>query len=156
MIRLVGSQGAQGPTAGRWHAAGLSILLVLFVFRVAAQLVQSLWPTRLLPPFAAWQSGLVPYGILVAAQALIILVIALIIISMVRQRLRPRRKLGIALLALGAVYMLGAAFRLAAGMSFLSHLLFFRATLPSIFHIVLAGIVLTLGHVHFRGNARLD
>jgi hypothetical protein len=59
----------------------------------------------------------------------------------------------VTLLVVGAIYMLGAAFRLVAGLSFLSHLSFFRATLPSVFHMVLAAIVLTLGHFHFRGRA---
>ena len=145
---------AQHAGVGRRHAALLSLLLALFVFRVSAQLVQWVWPTPLLPPFDMWQSGTVPYAVLVASQAIIIAAVVTIILRMRRGRLRPRRRVGTVLLALGALYMLGAAFRLAAGLSFLSHLSFFRATLPSVFHMVLAGIVLTLGHFHFRGAAR--
>jgi hypothetical protein len=152
---MIDSLGARHPAAGRRHATALALLLAAFAFRVAAQLVQLLWPTPLLPPFAMWQSGTVSYPVLVASQLLIIAAVATVIVGLWRRRLRPRRKLGMALLTVGAVYMLGAAFRLVAGLSFLSHLAFFRATLPSIFHMVLAGIVLTLGHFHFRGSARI-
>lgn len=142
--------GQRADNAGR-HAAILSLLLALFVFRASAQLVQRLWPTPLLPPFEMWQSGTVPYAVLVASQAVIIVAVAALIAALWRRRLRRRRGLGVALLVLGSVYMLGAAFRLVAGLSFLSHIAFFRATLPSVFHMVLAGIVLTLGDFHFRG-----
>lgn len=151
---MVKSHSVERSDAGRWHAAALFVLLALFAFRVSAQLVQLLWPTPLLPPFQAWQSGTVPYGILVVAQSIIILVLGIIIVRIFRGLSKPKRNVGIALLALGAVYMLGAAFRLIAGMSFLSHLTFFHAPLPSVFHMVLAGIVLTLGDFHFRGSAR--
>jgi hypothetical protein len=149
---MIESLGAQHPAAGR-HAALLALLLALFVFRVLAQLTQWLSPTSLLPPFDAWQSGTVPYAALVVAQLLIIAAILAVIFRMRRGKLRPRRELGAALLALGAIYMAGAAFRLVAGLTFLSHLSFFRATIPSLFHVVLAGIVLTLGHYHFRGGS---
>lgn len=151
---MIGSLGAQHSGADRRHAAILLLLLGLFMFRVAAQLVQRLWPTPLLPPFDMWQSGTVSYAVLVASQLLIIAAVVAIIVRLWRRRLRPRRNVGITLLALGAIYMLGAAFRLVAGLSFLSHLAFFRATLPSIFHMVLAAIVLTLGNFHFSGSAR--
>jgi len=150
MIESVGERRAE---AGHGHAAILSLLLALFVFRVSAQLVQRLWPTSLLPPFGMWQSGTVPYAVLVASQLVIIAAILAIIVRMRRGQVRPRRKLGVTLLVAGAIYMAGAAFRLVAGLSFLSHLSFFRAPIPSLFHMVLAGIVLTLGHFHIRRSA---
>ena len=146
------SLGGQRAGNGGRHAAILSLLLALFVFRVSAQLVQRLWPTPLLPPFEMWQSGTVPYAVLVVSQLVIIAAIIAVIARMWRGNLRPRRKLGAALLAAGAIYLAGASFRLVAGLTFLSHLSFFRATIPSLFHIVLAGIVLTLAHFHFRGG----
>jgi hypothetical protein len=152
---MINSHSAQRSNAGSWHAIGLVILLMLFVFRVSAQLVQLLWPTPLLPPFQAWHSGTVPYIVLVVGQSIIILVVGLTIVRILQGRFKPRRSVGMALLVVGAVYMLGAAFRLVAGMSFLSQLPFFHATLPALFHIVLAGIVLTLGDFHVRGGVRV-
>jgi hypothetical protein len=151
---MAGSDGAESRGGGRWHVTALAILLVLFVFRVSAQLVQSLWPTPLLPPFEEWQSGTLPYGVLLVAQLVIIGAIAFAMVQIRRGRSRPIRGVGILLLVVGAVYMLAAVFRLTAGMSFLSHLPFFQVRLPSVFHMVLASVVLTLGHFHFRGDAR--
>jgi hypothetical protein len=138
----------------RWnhgHAAALLALLILFLGRVAAQLVQRLWPTPLLPDFAAWQSGLLPYGALLASQFLILALVLQQAVQIWRGRARPRRRLGLVLLALGGIYMAGAALRLAAGVANLFDLPFFQAKLPALFHMVLAGVVLVLGDFHFRG-----
>jgi hypothetical protein len=137
--------------AKHWHVGTISVLLTLFVFRAAAQLIQSLKPTTLLPPFAAWYSGTVSYAMLVPVQVLIVAAGAVLIVRMHRHSLKPNRRLGIVLLMLGAAYMLGAVFRLVAGLTFLSDIPFFAASLPAFFHIVLAGIVLTFADFHFRG-----
>jgi hypothetical protein len=141
----------------RWneaHAAALVALLMLFFGRVAAQCVQWLWPTPLLPDFAAWQSGLLPYWLLLASQILILSAILHQIVRIWTGRARPKRRLGVVLLALGGVYMAVAALRLAAGVANLFELPFFQAKLPSLFHMVLAAVVLVLGDFHFRGAAR--
>ena len=52
----------------RQTARWLWILLGLFCFRVCAQLFQCFFETAFLPPFAAWQSGLLPYGVVRAQQ----------------------------------------------------------------------------------------
>jgi hypothetical protein len=142
---------ASQPSWNRAHALALTALLMLFFGRVAAQLVQWLWPTPLLPDFAAWQSGLLPYGVLVAAQLMILVLILHQIARIWSGRARPRRRLGLLLLVLGGIYMAGAAFRLAVGVAKLIDLPFFQAILPSVFHMVLAGMVLVLGDFHFRG-----
>jgi hypothetical protein len=142
---------ASQPSWNRAHALALTALLILFFGRVAAQLVQRLWPTPLLPDFAAWQSGLLPYGVLLVAQLLILALVLHQIARIWSGRARPRRRLGSVLLALGGLYMAGTAFRLAAGVAKLIDLPFFQAMLPSVFHMVLAGVVLVLGDFHFRG-----
>ena len=43
-------------------------LLLLFFFRVAAQLIQAYSPVTSLPPFETWQSGALPYPLLVSSQ----------------------------------------------------------------------------------------
>ena len=144
----------------RWnhtHAALLAALLLLFLGRVAAQLVQRLWPTPLLPDFAAWQSGLLPYWVLLAFQLVILAAILHQLVRIWTGRERPKRRVGILLLVLGGVYMAGAAFRLVAGAANLFDLPFFQAKLPAFFHMVLAGVVLVLGNFHVRGaGARLS
>jgi hypothetical protein len=144
------------PSGVRWrrgHAALLLALLMLFAGRVTAQLLQRLWPTPFLPSFDAWQSGLLPYGLLLASQLIILLAIAHQAVQIWRGRTVPLRRVGTVLLVLGAVYFAGASFRLAAGLSFLSDQPFFAAYLPSLFHMVLAAVVLVLGDFHFRGAA---
>ena len=142
---------ASQPSWNRAHALALTALLLLFLGRVTAQLVQWLWPTPLLPDFAAWQSGLLPYRILLVAQLVILALVLHQIACIWTGRVRPTRPLGSVLLALGALYMAGAAFRLAAGVAKLIDLPFFQVILPTVFHMVLAGVVLVLGHFHFRG-----
>lgn len=135
-----------------WLLAGL---LFLFVFRVAAQLLQLLAPTNLLPPYMAWQSGLLPYTILLPAQLAIILVSVPGILWMRAGRMRARPGLGRALLIFGGLYMAGSVLRLTLGLTVLADHLFFGALLPGAFHLVLAAMVLTFGHFHLtRAAAR--
>ncbi|HNK14812.1 MAG TPA: hypothetical protein PLZ20_09620, partial [Nitrospira sp.] len=47
-------------------------LLLLFLFRVLAQMIQLVAPVAVLPPFHAWQSGALPYPVLVGVQVLIL------------------------------------------------------------------------------------
>jgi hypothetical protein len=138
----------------RAHAALLAALMLLFAARVAAQLLQRLWPTPILPSFEAWQSGLLPYELLLASQSIILLAIAHQSVQIWRGRTRPSRRVGAVLLVLGAIYMSASCFRLAAGLSFLSGERFFASHLPSLFHIVLAAVVLVLGDFHYRGAAQ--
>ncbi|MDE0207469.1 MAG: hypothetical protein OXP66_15765, partial [Candidatus Tectomicrobia bacterium] len=46
----------------------MSMLTALFVLRVCAQLVQALYPVGWIPEFEAWQSGVLPYPVLLASQ----------------------------------------------------------------------------------------
>ena len=62
----------------------LWLLQALFCARVAAQLVQSRWEVPFLPPFAAWQSGVLPYWLLFLAQLLIIALLTRVTLRMSR------------------------------------------------------------------------
>ena len=123
----------------------LAVLLLLFVGRVSAQLVQLLAPTDLLPPFSAWQSGALPYGVLLASQIVIIGVSVWVIALLWRGSLPQRPRLGLACLVFGVVYFAFMAFRLIAGLTFLAGAPFFGAVLPAIFHLVLAAMLLIIG-----------
>ena len=48
------------------YVAALGALLAAFVLRVIAQLVQLIAPVAWLPPFTAWDSGALPYGVVSA------------------------------------------------------------------------------------------
>jgi hypothetical protein len=69
---------------------------------------------------------------------------------MLRGRHRPRRSIGIALLVAGAAYFAFMLFRLVGGLTFLQHLAWFQAMLPTLFHLVLAAFLLVLADFHLR------
>ena len=54
----------------------LGASLLLFCFRVSAQLLQVIIPVDFLPPFASWQSGALPYEILLPIQIIMIILMA--------------------------------------------------------------------------------
>jgi hypothetical protein len=123
----------------------LLILLLAFAGRVAAQLIQLVAPTNLLPEFSAWQSGALPYPVLLAGQIVIIGVSLFVSARLWSGSLRRRPRLGLACLLFGAIYFAFMFFRLIAGLTFLAGSPFFGAILPAIFHLVLATMLLITG-----------
>ncbi|HEX7969793.1 MAG TPA: hypothetical protein VF502_16335 [Stellaceae bacterium] len=135
---------------GRRYTPALSLLLLLFCIRVAAQLIQRGFDLPFLPRFDAWHSGTLPYGLLVASQFLIIGVCLWLIVRIHQGTLGPGPRRHVVVLALGAIYFAAMAFRLVAGSTFLAGHAWFATRLPAIFHIVLASFVLTVGHYLWR------
>jgi hypothetical protein len=135
--------------SGRVTAIALFVLLLLFVGRVAAQLWQYFWPTDALPPFSQWQSGALPYAVLVPAQLAIIAGSLWVILAIARGKLGRQRRTGTTLIVLGAVYFGFMVFRLVAGLTFLKDSPFFAAPLPTAFHYVLASMLIIVG-AHLR------
>lgn len=138
---------------GRRYFPWLLALIGLFVFRVLAQLVQSLTPLPWLPPFEAWHGAVLPYPLLLACQIVIIAALAVIIWRVGSDRVVPRPWKFRLCFVLGVPYFLFMAFRLAAGLTFLSDHPWFAKSLPAFFHIVLASFLLLLGH-YIQGKAR--
>lgn len=132
----------------RVHVALLWSLTALFAFRVAAQLLQYASPIASLPPFEAWQGSGLSYPVLLASQ-LVILIVMVAGANRIARRVRPARRIGIWLLALGTVYFVVMALRLVLGLTGLADVAWFAKLLPAFFHLVLAGYILTLGHYHW-------
>ena len=137
---------------GAGHAALLWSLTALFAFRVAAQLVQFTMPVAALPAFDSWQGSGLSYPVLLASQ-LAILIIMIRASSRVSQRVRRVRRVGVWLLAIGGVYFAAMAVRLVLGLTVLAHVSWFAKPLPAVFHLVLAGYLLTLGHYHLQARS---
>lgn len=137
-----------------WHGIVLTILMVAFLARVLAQLVQWLAPTPLLPPFEAWHSATVPYLGLLGSQVLILAAQIWLLRGVVTGAHAPRRPLGLCLLALGALYFGFMLFRLIGGLTFLAHAAWFQARIPTLFHLVLASFLLVLAHYHLSGSRK--
>lgn len=136
----------------RQYVAVLDLLLLAFLFRVVSQLVQAWRPVAWLPPFEAWHSGTMPYPVLVLAQVLIIAVTLWCIVRIAQGRMRPNPGAGRVLRVLGWIYFMVMVVRQVLGLTVLHHVRWFDAWLPSVFHLVLASIVLTLASFHLRGE----
>ncbi len=144
----------QAAIAARTYVPLLSFLLVCFVGRVVAQIVQGLSPVSGLPPFEQWQSGALPYPLLLASQLLIIVVAAGVIGRLRRGLLRPSRPTGLVLLVLGLIYAAVMAGRLVIGLTLAPDHYWFAARLPTVFHLVLAAFLLVCAHFHLRQTGR--
>jgi sterol desaturase/sphingolipid hydroxylase (fatty acid hydroxylase superfamily) len=139
------SEHSPASTVNRNHATWLAVLLVLFVFRVLAQLLQTFFPVPFLPPFDAWQSGALPYPLLVISQ-LIIIAVALTVIRRIRmETLSQQPAAGVICIGLGIIYLAVMVFRLYAGQSFAADHPWLGVLLPTLFHLVLAGFLLSVG-----------
>ena len=128
----------------------LLVLLLLFCFRVAAQLIQAFYPVDFLPPFEAWHSRALPYWLLVTFQFIIILVCINVVIKFTRGNVNPNYKAGRIYLGLGFVYFSMMLFRLVIGLTFVTNHGWFSARIPTFFHLVLASFLLFLGSFHYK------
>jgi intracellular septation protein A len=126
----------------------LALLGLAFGGRVAAQLFQYWYDVDWLPAFDSWQSGALPYGVLVAAQLMIMAVQVGVVVALYRGALLLTRR-GIHIVAaLGAVYAVAMIFRLGAGLTLWADNSWFEAWLPTVFHLVLAAFLLVVAHHH--------
>src|ERR1700761_3887349 len=65
---LSGDAVVTGSVFERLRRYALFLSLTLFMMRVAGQLIAGLCEPSWLPPFSAWESGLLPYWILLPVQ----------------------------------------------------------------------------------------
>ena len=134
---------AQSP-----HGILLSGLLLLFLFRVVAQLIQALAPVSFLPPFETWQSGALPYPALVAFQVVILAVCTHVVRGVLSGRVGRSSKMGKRLVVVGWIYLIAMAIRLLVGLTIAPAHFWFGAIVPTLFHLVLAAFVLVWGSFH--------
>jgi hypothetical protein len=116
---------------------------------VVAQLLQWCISLPYLPPFSAWHSGALPYGVLLTLQLLIIAMMAHLCYRFTTGRVAASHKTGLTLLVIGGIYLLGMLGRLLLGLFIVPEHAWFGATLPALFHLVLALFVLLVGRFHF-------
>lgn len=143
---------ASGSRAFQSYGWLLLGLLLLFLCRVVAQLVQSVSPVAVLPSFETWQSGALPYPLLVAFQLLILMACARAVWSVLSGTVVPSAKKGRWFLTLGWVYFIAMSIRLVVGLTIAPEHFWFGATLPTLFHLVLACFLLVLGSFHATGD----
>ncbi|MGE0363636.1 MAG: hypothetical protein AB7H93_01115 [Vicinamibacterales bacterium] len=134
---------------GRW----LWALLGVFLLRVAAQPLALATGWRWLPEFAAWQSGALPYPVLVASQLGLAGVMAVAAAGITSGRARPRRTAGAWIGGAAAVYGTVMAARLVLGATLFRGHWWLDAPLPTVFHLGLTTWLAVYGHYHLRGHA---
>lgn len=125
--------------------SALTILLLLFCFRVAAQLIQWLFPVPFLPCFDAWHSASIPYGVLLGSQCIIITIALVVMVKIYKNSYRAHNGRSIVLLSVGWLYFLFMTVRFLLSITIMQSHPWFGATLPAFFHMVLALFLIVLG-----------
>ena len=128
----------------RGRATILWILLALFALRVLGQLLVVAGVAPFLPPMDDWQSGLLPYPLLLVSQILILCLLATVCAQFSRGSgyfVRHHSSLATPLWIAGWIYAGGMVVRYA---------LLRRDSIPVVFHIVLATFLLVVAHHHRR------
>ena len=125
-------------------------LLLLFFLRVAAQPNS---PVTSLPPFETWQSGAVPYPLLVSLQLIILVACGRVVWSFLSGTVVPSGKKGRLLLIVGWIYFIVMGLRLLIGLTVAPDHFWFGAVVPTFFHLVLACFLLVSGSFHTARGA---
>jgi|AGTN01.3.fsa_nt_gi hypothetical protein len=138
----------------------LSLLLIalttLFVFRVLGQVLVVCELAPWLPPMSAWQSGLLPYPALLAAQILTIVLMVRICSDLYRGSgwfFTPRKRFGIWVVAFGSIYLSGAVARAVLVATNPEQFAYMAQWIPIVLHMVLAFFVVLVGNFNLSGQA---
>jgi len=137
------------PPADR-SALALAGLGGLFFLRVIGQVLVTYRKVRWLPAIEHWQSGLLPYPALLAAQAAIIGVMGAMVAGVWRDRgrfARRRPRLGRWLRGFGIVYFASMIVRYVITMIVRPQWRWFGHTIPIFFHCILASYLLVYSGV---------
>lgn len=123
----------------------LLVLLLLFFIRVVAQLIQYNLEISWLPAFYSWLSATIPYGWLLFSQVVIIGIIVMVMVRIQRGSYHFSKVRARLLLWIGAIYFLTMLVRFILSMTLMTAHPWFGATLPALFHMVLASVLLVIG-----------
>ena len=135
------------------RAAALWTLVALFVGRVAGQLAVALDAAPFLPPMEEWQSGLLPYPVLLVSQLALIAGLATICRQFGRGSgyfVEPHWWLGPPLWIVGWLYAGAMVVRYGVWMAIKPEARWTGDLIPVVFHIVLASFVIVVADHHRR------
>ena len=132
---------------------------LLFARRVLGQAVVAVGDVGVLPPFAQWYSGLLPYPVLLPVQIALLGLMLKIVADFARGRgtfvaLRPRT--GRILQWLACLYFLAMVVRYVLTMTLHPELRWFTGTIPIWFHMVLAAFIFALGRYQVRRDSMAE
>lgn len=111
------------------------------------------WGVPFLPPMKEWQSGLLPYRVLLISQFLIIAVFCKVALDFTTESgyfLLPNARLGKGLFVFGSIYLGAMIARYIIRMALYPDQRWFGGTIPIFFHWVLASFILLVGTYHLR------
>jgi hypothetical protein len=138
------------------RAAALWTLLALFAGRVFGQLAVVLDIAPFLPPMEQWQSDLMPYPALLAAQFVILGTFAVVCTQFTRGRGyfvdRPGW-LGTPLWIVGWIYAVSMVVRYAVWMTIRPDERWTGDLIPVVFHVILASFLLVVAHHHRHSSS---
>ena len=137
-------------TSSRTHALMLWLLTILFLARVTGQVVVATLGPSFLPPMAAWQSGLLPYPLLLTSQLAILAVQAKINAHVLAGTRVLGARAGRLVVGLAAAYFAAMVLRYALTMALHPERRWLGGTIPIVFHFVLAAYLYVLGRFHTR------
>ncbi len=135
------------------YAPILWFLLALFFLRVLGQLLVAFFAPLYLPPMDQWYSGLIPYPILLPVQGLILIVLIKVCADFSRGQgffVVQSKTMGRCLVWISYLYFTSMILRYGITMALHPERRWFGGTIPILFHFVLAGFLLALGHFHYR------
>jgi hypothetical protein len=137
-------------------AFSLWCLLMLFCFRVFAQLSTLFINMSWMPAFSQWHSAALPYPILLLSQLIIIGFFLRTAWQFSNNTFKASPTQGIWFIRIGIVYFVVMLIRYLLGLTLFCELRWFTQNLPILFHFVLAGLVLLTGAAHITQNAGIS
>ena len=135
-------------------ASWLALLTALLFLRVAGQVVAGTLAPDWLPDFEAFDSGLLPYPALLAAQIVILVFLVRTVMAHRAGRVRASKRRGRVLLACAAAYAAVMALRAVITIAVYGEQWWWHGAIPISFHWVLAGFLLVCARFHRRGLPR--
>ena len=129
----------------------LWLFTVLLFGRVLGQLVVARFAPRWLPPFEHWQSGLLPYPVLLIGQAVVLTLMIWISADFSRGAgfwVEPRPRLGSVVIIWSYLYFAAMIARYVIRMVRRPDQRWLGGTIPIIFHSVVAAFQWTFGNHH--------
>jgi hypothetical protein len=133
------------------YAPWLWLFTILLLLRVIGQIVVVLRAPRWLPPMEQWQSGLLPYPVLLLGQAIVLTLMVWICIDFTRGAgifVQPHPGRGRYVVWFGIVYFAGMVLRYVVWMWRRPDQRWFGGTIPIVFHSVVAAFIYTFGTYH--------
>ncbi len=135
----------------------LWIFFCIFILRVTGQLLVVQDFQGFLPPMEEWQSGILPYPLLLISQIAIIIFYGKICIDFTRNRgyfVIPNKRLGKFFFIFGGIYFVSMILRYIIYMTIRPEARWLSGTIPIFTHCVLAAFLIFVGIFHSKNSVK--